>query len=123
MPGGSNRSADTYKETAVRIERIIRYVHFDIVAQAEYEGRSYSSRSLNEFRSLLSAWFMGKPVRGLRHENLLVHVKPDKKTGRADFDIYFKKERELLSCKVSFDWLKEKKWRVKSITVNSCSAV
>lgn len=122
--GAKQKSLVEYKKIAGRVERVIRYIHFDIIVKAEYEGQIHTSRSLNEFRQLLSLWFAKGVVSEWSHKNLSIHVEESQTQGRADFDISFKKDQKRATCKVSFAWWKEaKKWRVKNITLDTCQAI
>ena len=120
--GGKQSSLVEYKQMAGRIERIIRHIHFDIIVKAEYEGQTHASRSLNEFRRLLSLWFAKKVVSEWSYKGLSIHVEESQTKAQAHFNISFKKDQKQSDCKVVFKWLKEeKKWRVKNIALNACS--
>ena len=43
-----------------RILKISKFIHFDVDLKAEYKGETYTTASLNEFRSLLFAYFNKK---------------------------------------------------------------
>ena len=103
-----------------KVSKIEKLIHFDVYVKAEYEGRIWTAKSLNDFRSLLFAYFkQGKTIQ-LSYNNLTVELKKDKKTAVVQFDIVFKKDKEQVFCKALLKWLKEKKWFVKKMELKSC---
>ena len=51
-----------------KVSKTDKYIHFDVQLKAEYEGQIYTARSLNEFRSLLLAYFRQKQTGALDYK-------------------------------------------------------
>ena len=104
--------------------KISKFIHHDIQVKAEYEGQVYEARSLNEFRSLLMAYFRQSSNEGhLEHKNLTVQMKDNKKKGAVSFDAVFNRAVKKVFCKVALEWIKEKRWFVQKIEVHSCQPI
>ena len=107
-----------------QVTKIAKFIHHDVQVKAEYEGQIYQARSLNEFRSLLMAYFrQGSTGEGLEYKNLTVQMKDNKKRGVVSFDAVFNRRAQKLFCKIVLEWFKEKKWFVKKIDVYFCKPV
>ena len=104
-----------------QVSKIVKLIHFDVQVKAEYESHVYQARSLNEFRSLLMAYFrQSSNNNSLEYENLTIQMKDNKKKGLARFDAFFNRGAQKIFCKIELEWVKEKKWYVKKIDVHSC---
>ena len=101
---------------ASKVSEINKYVHYDIRLKAEYEGRVYQARSLNEFRSLLMGYFKAGVTQKAEYENLIAELK-DEKTGEVSFSIAFHNTGGVWACKVLLNWIKDKKWFIKNISI------
>jgi len=104
-----------------RVSKIVKYIHFNIQMKAEYEGRIYTSKSLNEFRSLLISYFKHNSTGAFNYKNLTVQLK-NETSGVVNFDAIFKKNKKSTFCKIILEWTKEKKWYVTKIEVFSCKS-
>ena len=106
-----------------KVSKMAKYIYFDVHMKAEYEGRIWTTKSLNEFRSLLFAYFKQKSAGQLDYKNLIVRIGENKTQGLVDFDAFFERNTKTVFCKILLEWIKEKKWRIKKIEVFSCSPV
>ena len=104
---------------ASKISEINKYIHYDMRLKAEYEGRVYQARSLNEFRSLLMAYFKAGITQKVEYENLIVELK-DEKTGEVSFSVVFHNTGKVWACKVLLNWIKDKRWFIKNINIENC---
>ena len=102
--------------SSMKLSEISKYIHYDLQLEAEYEGRVYKARSLNEFRSLLMAYFKAKVTQKLEHEDLRVELK-DEKTGEVSFSVTFHNINTVWTCKVLLIWIKDKKWFIKNMNI------
>ena len=100
--------------------KIAKLIHYDVQFKAEYEGKDYKARSLNEFRSLLNFYFKRRSTGKFEYKNLTVQMKDDNKTGEVNFEALFERSSQKISCKAMLKWLKDKKWFVKKIEIHSC---
>ena len=105
-----------------RVSKIAKYIHFDVRVQAEYEGGVYKAKSLNEFQSLLFAYFKEQTTGVLDYQNLNVKMGANKKQALVTFDAFFKRSGKDIFCKTLWEWIKEKKWYIKKIEIFSCSS-
>ena len=105
--------------SASKISEINKYIHYDMRLKAEYEGRVYQARSLNEFRSLLMVYFKAGITQKVEYENLIVELK-DEKTGEVSFSVTFHNTGRFWSCKALLNWIKDKKWFIKNISIENC---
>ncbi|MDE0092525.1 MAG: hypothetical protein OXN83_04495 [Oligoflexia bacterium] len=104
-----------------KVAKMAKFIHYDVQVKAQYEDQVYQARSLNEFRSLLMAYFKHSSGGGdLEYKNLTVQIKDDKNRGVVNFDAFFDRGNQKTFCKVVLEWIKEKKWFVKKIEVYSC---
>ena len=106
-----------------KVSKMAKYIHFDVRMKAEYEGQIWTAKSLNEFRSLLFAYFKQGSAGQLDYKNLTVRLGENKKQGLVKFDAFFERNAKTVFCKALLEWVKEKKWRIKQIDVFSCSPV
>lgn len=104
---------------ARRVSEINKYIHHDLRLKAEYEGRIYQARSLNEFRSLLTAYFQAGATKKLEYENLKAELKEEKR-GEVSFSILFHNISHASHCDLLLIWIKEKKWLIKNINIENC---
>ena len=103
-----------------RVSEIAKKIHVRIQLKAEYEGKLYETNSLNEFRSLLFAYFKIRSKEILEYKNLTVKRGSGKNHFLVYFDFLFKRIEKQMICKALVEWIKEKKWYVKKIEVSSC---
>ena len=92
-----------------RVSKMAKYIHFDVYLKAEYEGRVYTARSLNEFRSLLLSYFKYKNEESMDYKNLTASVEHNKKKATVNFDAFFERNKVTMFCKAILEWIKEKK--------------
>lgn len=102
-----------------KISKISKYIHFDVRLKAEYEGRIYKAKSLNEFRSLLMSYFRLNSTGKMEYKNMSVQMEDDKQ-GIVAFDSWFERLEKKVHCKTLLEWIKEKKWYIKKIEVSFC---
>lgn len=107
---------------ASKMAEINKHIHHNVRIRAEYEGQIYQARSLNEFRSLLTAYFQAGITKKLEHKELKVEIK-DKKGAEVSFAITFHNKNGVWDCEVLLDWLKEKRWFVESINIENCNKI
>lgn len=119
---GSQVDAKFSLSSASKVSEINKYIHYDVQIKAEYEGRFYQARSLNEFRSLLMAYFKAGITQKLEYENLRVDLK-DEKTGEVSFSVTFHNRDRVEACEVLLNWIKEEKWFIKNIRIENCKKI
>ena len=133
-----------------KVEKIARHIHFDIRFRAEFKGRAHEGKSLNEARSFLLAYFKraggaGQNKSGgalFETEDLTVRLLPRPsgqnqpgqneaaaaapgakapKRAETSFQIRFQRQGRFFKCRLIWGWIKEKKWRIKTAELSSCS--
>lgn len=119
---GSQVDSKFSLSSASKVSEINKYIHYDIRLKAEYEGRVYQARSLNEFRSLLMAYFQAGITQKAEYENLIAELK-DEKTGEVSFSVAFHNTGGVWACKVLLNWIKDKKWFIKDINIENCKKI
>ena len=119
---GSQMDKTISLSVGLTVSEISKYIHHDLNFKAEYEGRVYQARSLTEFRSLLFLYFKEGRTQKLEYENMTVELK-DEKTGEVSFFITFHNIDTVWSCEVLLNWIKDKKWFIKNITIEKCKTV
>ena len=120
LASSQNSKAD--RSLLSKVTKMVKYIHYDVQVKAQYERQVYQARSLNEFRGLLTAYFKYNQAKTktLEYKNLTVKIQNNKETGVAQFDIFFNSTEQKIRCKAVLEWLKEKKWFVKKIEIQSC---
>ena len=108
-----------------RLESVGRHFHFDVNFKFHVNGREWKGRSSGELRSLLAVYFKQGGFSGIRGDALSVQVDSslEIRTGRVTFKFHGLREKDPVSCEVRLEWIKEKKWFIKTVEVFSCSPV
>lgn len=118
MASIKNTNSDT--SLISKVSKIAKFIHVKVQLKAEYEGQIYTAKSLNEFRSMLFAYFKQKSTGKMTYQNLSVSLREDKKQGMVKFDASFERDNKNIFCKALFEWIKEKRWYIKRIDLFPC---
>lgn len=117
----SVKNSNTDMSLMSKASKMAKFIHFDVQFKAEYEKQIFTAQSLNEFRSLLLAYFKEKSTGKISYKNLNLQMGGNKKQAIVKLDALFERNSKNISCKTLFEWIKEKKWYIKRIEIFPCS--